>query len=98
MISNGKKNEFSKFNEIFIENYNENSNTGCFLKVDIDYTKKLFNFHKDLPFLPEREKSNKVEKLICSTEDKEKYVMHMSLKTCLKSQISIKKSTQSNSI
>ena len=52
MISNRKKNELSKFNEIFIENYNENSNIGCFLKVDIDYTKELFNFDKDLPPLP----------------------------------------------
>ena len=24
-----EKNELSKFNEIFIENYNENSNIGC---------------------------------------------------------------------
>ena len=37
----------------------------------------MFNLHKDLPFLPERKKVNKVEKLICSIEDKEKYVMHI---------------------
>ena len=68
--------KLSRFNEIFIKNYNENSDIGYFLEVDIDYLKKLFDFHKDLPFLPESKKVNKVEKLICSIEDKEKYVMH----------------------
>ena len=48
------KKKLSKFNEDFIKKYNENSNTGYFLEVDIDYPNKLFNFHLDLPFLPER--------------------------------------------
>ena len=67
----------SKFNETFIRNYDKNSDIGYFLEIDIDYLKKLFNFHKDLLFLPERKKVNKVEKLIFSIEDKEKYVMHI---------------------
>ena len=49
-------NEPSKFNENFIKNYDENSNKGYFLKVDVEYPKSLFNLRKDLPFLPEREK------------------------------------------
>ena len=49
--------KLSRFNEIFIKNHNENRNTGCFLEVDIDYPKKLFDLHKDLPFLPESKKS-----------------------------------------
>ena len=61
----------SQFNESFIKNYDENSDIGYFLEIDIDYPEKLFNLHKDLPFLPERKKVNKVEKLICSIEDKE---------------------------
>ena len=69
-----EKSRLSRFNEIFIKNYNENSDKGYFLEVDIDYPKELFNLHKNLPFLPER---NKVEKLICGIEDKEKYVMHI---------------------
>ena len=69
----------SRFNEIFINNLNENSDIGYFLEVDIDYPKELFNLHKDLPFLPESKKVNKVEKLICSIEDKGKYVIHISV-------------------
>ena len=73
----GKTKKISKFNVDFIKTYYENSNTGYFLEVDIDYPKEFFNFHKDLPFLPERKKVEKVEKLICSIEDKEKYVIHI---------------------
>ena len=72
-----KKEELSKFNEVFINNYDENSNIGYFLDVDIDYPKELFNLHKNLPFLPESKKVNKVEKLICDIEDKKKYVIRI---------------------
>ena len=68
----------SDFNEDFIKNYNENSDIGYFLEVDVEYPKKLFSSHKDLPFLPERKKLEKVEKLVCSIEDKGRYVIHKS--------------------
>ena len=42
----------SKFNEDFIKKYDENSDKGYFLEVDIEYAKTLFNSHKNLPFLP----------------------------------------------
>ena len=48
-----------------------------FFEVDIDYPKELLNLHKDLPFLPESKKVNKVEKLICDIEDNKKYVIHI---------------------
>ena len=48
-----------------------------FFEVHVEYPKTLFNSHKDLPFLPERNKIKKVQKLVCSKEDKEKYVIHI---------------------
>ena len=72
-----KTKKLSKFKEDCIKKYDENSNKGYFLEVHIVYPKELFNSHKDLPFLPERKKVEKVEKLICSIEDKEKYVIHI---------------------
>ena len=87
-----KKEELPKFNEDFIKNYDENGNIGYFLEVDIDYPKELFNLHKDLPFLPESKKVNKVEKLICDIEDKKKYVIHIrALKQALNNGLRLKK-------
>ena len=71
------ENDLSRFNEDVIKNYNENSDVGYFLEVDVEYPKKLFSAHKELPFLPERKKLEKVEKLVCNIGDKEKYVIHI---------------------
>ena len=84
--------KLSKFNEEFIKNHDENGNIGYFLEVDIDYPKELFNLYEDLSFLPESKKVNKVEKLICSIEDKEKCVIHISsLKQALDHGLVLKK-------
>ena len=84
--------KLSEFNEDFIKNYDENSDKGYFIEIDVEYSKKLFNSHKDSPFLPERKKVEKVEKLICSTEDKEKYVIHIrALKQALNHGLKLKK-------
>ena len=87
-----KQGKLSKFNEDFIKNCDENSNKRFFLEVDIDYPKPLFNLHKDFPFLPERKKVEKVEKLICSIENIEKYVIHISsVKQALNHRLKLKK-------
>ena len=39
--------------------------------------KTLFNSHKDLPFLPEKKKVEKVEKIVSCIEDRGKYVIHI---------------------
>ena len=43
----------------------------------MEHPKQLFSSHKELPFLPGRTKLQRVEKLVCSIEDKEKYVIHI---------------------
>ena len=48
-----------------------------FLKQMQSIQKKLFSSHKDLPFLSDRKNFEKVEKLVCSIEDKEKYFIHI---------------------
>ena len=86
------ENDLSRFDEDSIKNYNENSNVGYILEVDVEHLKKLFGSHKDLPFLPERKKLVKVEKLVCGIEDKEKYVIHIrALKQALNHGLILKK-------
>ena len=36
----------SQFNEDFIKNYNEKSDKGYFLELDVEYLEKLHEFHK----------------------------------------------------
>ena len=52
----------SQFNEDFIKNYNEESDKGYFLEVDVQYPEKLHELHNDLLFLPERMKKWKSRK------------------------------------
>ena len=75
MVLNEKK--ISKFNEDFIKNYDEDSNIGYILTVDIEYPKNLHDLHNDLPFLPERMKINKCSKLVCNLYDRNNYVVHI---------------------
>ena len=51
----------SQFNKDFIKNYDENSDKGYILEVDVEYLKTLFNLHSNLPFLPERKKTEKMQ-------------------------------------
>ena len=75
----------SMFTEEFIKKYYENGDKGYIFEVDVEYPKKLRCVHSDLPFLPERMKINKCEKLVCNICNKENYIIHISsLKQALK--------------
>ena len=43
----------SQFDKHFIKNYNEESDNGFFLEVDVQYIAKLHELHNDLPYLTE---------------------------------------------
>ena len=86
-----KRKKLSKFNEDFIKKYDEDCNKGYFLEVDVEYPKTLFNSHKDLPFLPERKKVEKVEKLICSIGEKKNVIHIRALKQALYHGLKLKK-------
>ena len=60
----------SEINEYFIKNYDEDSDKGYIIEVDIEYSKNLLDLHSDLPFLPERMKIDKCSKLACNLYDK----------------------------
>ena len=66
---NEKRKRFIKF----IKKYDEESDDGYMLEVDVEYPKDLHNLDNVLPFLPERMKINRCNKLVC----KNKYVVHI---------------------
>ena len=53
--------------------------TGYVFDVDIDYPKNVHNLHSDLPFLPQKMKINKCDKLICNLYNKNNYVVPINL-------------------
>ena len=69
--------DLSIFTEYFIKNYDEESDVGYLFVVDVEYPKNLHMLHSDLPFLPERMKINKCNKLACNLNDKENYPVHI---------------------
>ena len=72
-----EKGDISKFDEKFINNYDENSDIGYIFEVDVEYTENIRMLHSDLPFLPERMKISKCTKLVCNIQNKENYVVHI---------------------
>ena len=55
----------------------EESDDGYLLEVDIQYPEKLQELHDDLPFLPERMKIEKFEKLLTNLHDKIECAIHI---------------------
>ena len=73
-----------KINKIYCEiykNYNENSDLGYFLEVDIDYPTELFNIHKELPL--NGKKLINVKKLFVVQKTKKNVVRIRALKQAL---------------
>ena len=50
---------------------------GYLLEVDVRYPTKLHNSHNSLPFMCEKMKINKVEKLVPELRDKKNYIIHI---------------------
>ena len=82
----------SKFNECSIQNYNEESNKEFFLEVDVQYPEKLHELYNNISLLPERIKSEKVEKLVTNLHDKTVYFIQIrNLKQALNHELILKK-------
>ena len=77
-------------NDEIIKNYNKNNNKGYILEVDVKYPKRLHELHSDLPFLSERMKIDKCNKLVCNPSNKKKYVTYKFVKTSIESWIEVK--------
>ena len=50
---------------------------GYLLEVDVKFPNELHDLHNDLPFMCEKMKINKVEKLVPNLYDEKKYVIHI---------------------
>ena len=84
--------DISVLNDEFIRNYDEDSNKGYILEVDVKYPKKLHDLYSDFPFLLERMEINKCNKLVCTLYDKKNYVVHIrTLKQALNHGLILKK-------
>ena len=87
-----EKGNISKFNEVFIKNYDENSDKGYIFEVDVKYPEKIRMLHSDLAFLPERMNINKCTKLTCTIQNKENYIIHIrALKQAINHGLKLKK-------
>ena len=82
----------SKFTIEFLKNYDEDTNKGYILEVDVKYPKNVHGLREDLPFLPKTMKFSKCKKLVCNLYDKKNYVVHIrSLKQALNHGLILKK-------
>ena len=86
--------EASQHNEDFIKSYNEDSDEGYSLKIDVQCPEKLHEVHNDLAFLPKRMKIEKIENVVANLHVKKRICQtQKKFKTSIKSWISIEKSS-----
>ena len=72
----------------------KNDKGAYLLEVDVEYPKELHENHNELPFLTERMKVGRVEKLVPNLKDKKGYVVHVKvLNQELKHGLKLKKGT-----
>ena len=71
------KRNIHRFNENFIKKYYKDSNKGYILEVDVEHPKNFLSLHGDLPFLAERKKIKKCNKLFLNMNVKENYIVHI---------------------
>ena len=65
-----------QFNKDFIKSFNQESDEGHFLEVELQYHERLHELHNDLPFCPEKMKIETVEKLFTNLHDKTESVIY----------------------
>ena len=63
---------------IDVLNHNSDGDIGHVLDVYVEYPKTLSKQHNEFPFLPEKMKLGKVEKLVSNLSDKERYIDYCS--------------------
>ena len=77
---------------ILHKKYDEVSDKGYTLEVDVEYPKNIRSLHSDLPFLADRMEINKCIKLVCNFYDKKEHVVHIrALKQALNYGLILKK-------
>ena len=83
--------DVTEIDEKFINNYDEDSDKGYILEVDVKYPRKLHDLHSHSLFLSKRMKIDKCKKLVCNLRNKKKYVVHIrSLKQALNHGLKLK--------
>ena len=60
-----------------LENWKSSNRKGYIIEVDLEYPKKLHDFHNSYPLAPEKIKIDKVSKLIPNLCDKKNYICHI---------------------
>ena len=60
-----------------MKNYNDHSDEGYFLEVDVQQAENLHDIHNDLPHLHNRIEIEKAEKLAANLHDNKEYIIHV---------------------
>ena len=82
-----------EYTEYVIQNYDEDSEHGALLEVDVEYPIMTRVEHRYLAFLSEPRKLDQVTKLVTTLDDKKLRCAYSNLKTSIKPWIETKKST-----